>query len=199
MKGPFDLKCAARMLGACLCLVLLVAVTSVGAREIAGVDVPETTAVKNKILVLNGAGIRKKLFIKIYVGALYLPIKRAVASDVLADQGAKRIVMHFLYKEVEPEKLVDGWNRGFNDNCTAEELKSLQDRINQFNAFFPTVRKGDVVRLDYLPGEGTEVWINETLKGTVSGEDFYRALLNIWLGSKPADDDLKEAMLGAPY
>ena len=78
-------------------------------------------------------------------------------------------------------------------------MKTLQDRINQFNSLFTTVHKGDVIRLDYLPGEGTQVRLNGTLKGSVSGEDFSRALLKIWLGSKPADANLKEAMLGNSY
>jgi hypothetical protein len=32
--------------------------------------------------------------------------------------------------------------------------------------------------------------------GTVQGEDFYRALLKVWLGDKPADKGLKKAWLG---
>jgi hypothetical protein len=28
------------------------------------------------------------------------------------------------------------------------------------------------------------------------GDEFYRALLRIWLGEKPADGDLKKGMLG---
>lgn len=47
-----------------------------------------------------------------------------------------------------------------------------------------------------MPRKGTQVWINGTLKGSVAGEDFSQALLKIWLGKKPADADLKEAMLG---
>jgi hypothetical protein len=50
-----------------------------------------------------------------------------------------------------------------------------------------------------MPDEGTQVWINDMLKGSVPGEDFSRALLKIWLGSKPADAGLKDAMLGNAY
>jgi hypothetical protein len=196
MKRPFDAKAAARIIGICMFFLLMVAVQSIGAREIAGVDVPESAAITNKVLVLNGAGIRKKLFIKVYVAGLYLTVKRTTASEILADPGAKRIVMSFLYKEVSAERLVEGWNVGFADNNTTEELKGLQDRIDQFNALFSTVRKGDTIQLDYMPNEGTQVWINDTMKGTVPGEDFYRALLKIWLGTEPADAGLKDAMLG---
>jgi hypothetical protein len=30
----------------------------------------------------------------------------------------------------------------------------------------------------------------------IAGEDFYQALLRIWLGPKPVQDDLKKALLG---
>jgi len=199
MKGLSDVKVAAKLFGISLFFVLMIAVQSVGAREIAGVAVPESVTIKNKVLVLNGAGIRKKFFIKVYVGALYLTAKRTAVNEILADPGPKRIAMNFLYKEVEADKLVEGWNEGFAGNNTAEELKGLQDRINQFNALFTTVRKGDMIRLDYIPNEGTQVWFNDTEKGTVPGEDFSRALLKIWLGDKPADAGLRDDMLGTAY
>lgn len=199
MKRPFDGAAAAKTLLICAIFVLIFSVQSVAAREIAGVAVPESVTLKNKALVLNGAGIRKKLFMKIYVCALYLTAKRTVASEILADPEAKRIVMSFLYKEVGVERQVEGWNKGFRDNNSGEELKGLQDRINLFNSLFTTVRKGDVIRFDYMPEEGTQVWINDTLNGTVPGEDFFAALLKIWLGPKPAEANLKDALLGNAY
>jgi hypothetical protein len=180
-------------------LLLLAAGRPAAARVIAGVDVPPTATLGSEEVVLNGAGIRVKLFMKIYVGALYLKARQTSVDAVLSDPGAKRIVMNFLYKKVSTKKLVDGWNKGFTNNSTGAEVKALQDRITLFNAMFDTVYRGDVIRLDYLPGTGTQVWINDTLKGTVAGEDFSRALLKIWLGPKPPDEDLKDAMLGNAY
>jgi len=107
--------------------------------------------------------------------------------------------MNFLYREVSAEKLVAGWNEGFSSNNSAGELQQLQERINQFNSYFIPVRKGDEIRLDYIPGQGTRVYVNDQLQGSVNGEDFSRALLKIWLGKKPADAGLKEALLGNAY
>ena len=177
---------------------LLISSQAATALEVAGVMVPEKVAIgeSSKQLVLNGAGIRKKFFIKIYVGALYLPAKQSKVDAILAETGAKRITMHFLYKELSAEKLVNGWNEGFTGNNSAEVVKSLQDRIDRFNKLFRTVKKGDVIRLDYLPEKGTQVLINDKLMGTVEGNDFNQAILKIWLGKKPADDGLKKAWLG---
>jgi hypothetical protein len=199
MKRKSDAGIVVKTFVICAVFILMFAVQSASARKIAGVDVPPSVTIDNKVLVLNGAGIRKKLFIKVYVGALYLTGKRTTTGQILADPGAKSIVMNFLYKEVSAKRTVDGWNKGFADNSTAKEVKALQERINQFNSLFSTVYKGDEIRLDYLPGEGTQVRINGTLKGSVPGEDFYQALLKIWLGPKPADTGLKDDMLGSSY
>ena len=179
-------------------LFFLITSQTAAALEVAGVMVPEKVAIgeSSKQLVLNGAGIRKKLFIKVYVGALYLTEKLTTVGAIIGDPGPKRITMHFLYKEVSAEKLVNGWNEGFAGNNSAEAVKSLQEPINRFNKLFRTVKKGDVIRLDYLPEKGTQVWINDQQMGTVEGSDFNQAVLKIWLGNKPADDGLKKAWLG---
>ena len=179
-------------------LLLIFSCQAVAAVEVAGVKVPEKISIgeSGSQLVLNGAGIRKKLFIKVYVGALYLSSKQNTVAAILNAEGPKQITMHFLYKEVTAKKLVKGWNEGFEGNSTASEVKLLQERINRFNKLFRTVKKGDVIRLDYSSDQGTQVWINDKLMGTVEGNDFNRALLKIWLGPKPADGGLKKAWLG---
>jgi hypothetical protein len=145
--------------------------------------------------MLNGAGTRKKFFVKVYVGALYLPKKVTSVDAVLNETGPKRVLMHFLYKKVEGYKLADGWTEGFENNSESE-MDKLKARLADFNKLFMDVKKGDVILLDYLPGQGTRVTIKGQEKGTIPGEDFNRALLKVWLGPEPADAGLKGAMLG---
>jgi len=167
------------------------------ARDIAGVALPESVVLDTPpALVLNGAGIRTKFFFKIYVGALYLPVRTQDVAAVLHHTGPVAIHMHFLHSEVSKQKLVDAWNDGFNANLNTEERNRLNDRIKRFNELFETTRKGDVIRLDYQPSIGTRVSINLTVRGIIEGEDFMQALLKIWLGPNPVDSDLKQAMLG---
>lgn len=167
------------------------------ARQVEGVNVPDAVTLPgvNTPLPLNGAGIRYKFIVKVYVGALYLPAPMTSANAVLDAASPSSVRMFFLHDEVSAAKLVSAWNDGFASNQSAETLKTLQPRIDQFNALFPTVHSGDVVRLDYIPAVGTQVWVNDTLRGTIPGTDFRRAMLAIWLGDEPADRDLKKAML----
>lgn len=170
------------------------------AMTVAGVDLPDrvTLGTEGPELLLNGAGIRKKLFIKVYVGALYLPGKRNDPAQILASQGPKRVAMHFLHGEVSREKIVNAWTEGFARNLSADGLAAVKSRLLRFNDLFRTMVRGDVIHLDYRPSTGTTVWINDEHQGTIEGEDFYRALLGVWLGESPADDALKKAMLATP-
>ena len=104
--------------------------------------------------------------------------------------------MHFLYKEVGAEDLVKGWNEGFAANLTSGELKKPAARLREFNALFRAARKGDIYRLDFQPGRGTVVRFNGETLGVVEGEDFFSALLKVWLGPRPADKKIKKAWLG---
>jgi Chalcone isomerase-like len=166
------------------------------AKEIAGVMVQETLQTEDgSTLHLNGAGIRSKFFFDIYIAELYLEHPAGQVREVIEDTGKKRVVMHFLYKKVEKEKLIEGWNEGFAGNCTAEQMAKLQERIDQFNSMFVDVTKGDIVELDFLPDEGTAVTIAGQKKGVIAGKDFNDGLLKIWLGDKPVNKGLKEKLL----
>ena len=167
------------------------------AREVAGVVLPETLQIPDNTtpLLLNGAGTRNKFFFKIYVAGLYLPSRQTSTESILNLPGPKRVRMHFLYKEVERDKLVTGWQEGFENNLDTSSMKQLAPRLAKFNSLFRTMKRGDVIDLDYQPGEGTRVLFNGELQGQIEGADFYAALLKVWLGKSPADANLKTALL----
>lgn len=184
--------------GLILAVVWGVSKTQAADQQIEGVTVAESVAVADTRLILNGAGVRNKFFMPIYVAALYLPVKAATFAEVSTQTGPKQLLLHFIHKEVSPEKLVTAWNDGFKANLTPAELTALAPVIAQFNQYFNQAAvKGMVYRLTYLPTQGTQVWINDQLKGTLPGAEFYTALLKIWLGEKPVTADLKQALLGS--
>jgi hypothetical protein len=197
-KTMGDVRNALRVVLAAGVLILCPGTQAAPAAEVSGVTLPETVTVGSKgaRLLLNGAGVRKKLFVKVYVGALYLDEKASRAEEVLDNTGPKRVTMHFLYKKVSSEKLVRAWEEGFAANQGGAEMEALRDRLEKFNGLFQTVHRGDVIRLDILPERGTVVSLNGAERGVVEGADFSRALLEVWLGGKPADKGLKKALLG---
>jgi len=182
---------------AILLFLAMMAVQPAYAAEINGVHLDDAIQSGSGKLLLNGGGVRTKLFFDIYVAGLYLPQPANRGEQVLAMPGAKRLLMHFTYGEVSREKLVAAWEEGFAKNQSAAALKGLRARIDRFNGLFPAVlKRGDRLLLDFLPDGSTQLILNGAVLGTLPGEDFQRALLSIWLGQHPADSDLKAALLG---
>jgi len=181
-----------------LALALALSSFTVSAVEIEGVEIPDTLSLPNSdtTLLLNGAGIRKKFFMDIYIGALYLESQTTEAKAILQGTGAASVMMHFLYSEVSKDKITDGWTDGLEKNTSHTKMQTLKESLTTFNKLFRTVRKGDVIRIDYLPDNGTQVRINGEWRGTVEGNDFFRSLLSVWLGEKPVTKSLRESMLG---
>lgn len=173
---------------------LLMASVVAGA-ELAGVSLPETVHAGGATLKLNGTGIRKKLFIKVYVGGLYLEAPTSDPAAILGADMARRMVMHFVYKEVDAAKVTEAFREGFANNSAAS-LGVLQARLDAFCAWWPTMRAGDRAEMTYLPGVGTTLVINGKDLGVTAGKDFADALFLVWLGAKPADAGLKEGLLG---
>jgi hypothetical protein len=182
-----------------LALMLLLWVIPASALEVAGVKLADKARVGTDELVLNGAGIRTRVIFKVYVGALYLAEKKAAAAEVLALPGAKRVALTLL-RDLSAQQLNEAFEKGIHANHSAAEVEALKPRIAQLLSLFADGKEGDVILIDYLPGSGTVVTLNGAPKGKpIPGEDFYRALLRIWLGDKPVDDDLKQAMLGGAH
>ncbi|MDX1513220.1 MAG: chalcone isomerase family protein [Gammaproteobacteria bacterium] len=181
---------------ALLCVPVLAPVAAQG-KEVEGVRVEEEARLDGvtEPLVLNGAGVRSKFFVSVYVAGLYLSEKSSSAEAILDSPGPKRVRMHFVYDEISAEKIRAAWSDGYAANHSAEELAALKDRIDQFNGYFPAVKAGDVVDVDYVPGAGTTVRINGDARGPIAGEDFHRATMRIWLGESPASSGLKKALI----
>ncbi len=171
---------------------------NVFALEVAGVKLADTAQVGNASLSLNGAGIRTRFFFKIYVAALYLPQKQTSAEAVIADEHERRVALHILH-ELSSKKLLHAFNEAIEANHTPAELAALDAQLKQMAQIFDAVKEvkpGDVIALDYLPASGTQISVNGMARGTIAGAAFNRALLEIWLGPKPVQGDLKKEMLG---
>lgn len=182
-----------------LALTGLWTLPALAALEVAGVRFDDQTSLASQALVLNGAGVRVKMIIKVYAVGLYVPRKETAPAAILNQPGPKsvRIVM---LRSVSGEKLANALTEGIVDNVSPADLISLQPRIDELEAAMRSAGeavKGAQIQLDYLPGIGTRVIMGgKPLGKDIAGEDFYRALLKIWLGEHPSDRSLKGDLLG---
>lgn len=179
---------------------VLIAIMSVGLTsaqtKVGGVNLPDSETFQNQTLTLNGAGVREKLWIDLYAGGLYLTKKSSDASAIVSANDPMSIKLHIVSKLITSDKMMDAVNEGF-ENSTGGKTKPLAAKIEKFQSFFmEEIKKNDVFDIVYLPTEGVICYKNNKELGTIEGMDFKKALFGIWLSNKPADDDLKEAMLG---
>jgi hypothetical protein len=176
-----------------LALVLSAPVTWAASLE--GVTMADEVTVSGKTLQLNGMGLRKKLWVEVYVAGLYLETTGSNGAEIAASKQTKKVVMHFLTNKVTQSKMRGGWSEGFENNSPGN-FNALKARLDTFNAYFGDMKVGDRVELVFEPGSGVSVSLNGTAKGTIEGDDFAEALMLVWLGDEPPSDDLKEGMLG---
>ena len=184
-----------KVLGILLAIAFLT--TSAYALEVGGVKLPDTLSAGGKNLVLNGAGIRTKFFIKVYVTGLYLEQKDSNAQAIVNGDEIMAVKLQVISGMVDSKKMEKATMEGF-ENATNGNIVPIKAMIDQFMGltFKETTKVNDYFDFINVPGKGVEVYKNGTLKGTIEGLAFKKALYGIWLGDKSVQADLKDHMLG---
>lgn len=189
-------KLMARLL-AVAALALATAGVQAQAVELEGVKLEATAQVGGAALQLNGAGLRTRAIFKVYVAGLYVPQKSADASALLAQKGPRRISITML-RSVDADSFSGALNDGLRANHTEAQVAALKPQIDTLNANLKAVgeaKKGDVIHFEYLPESGTRVTVNGQARGAaIPGEDFFAAVMRVWIGDKPVDGDLKKGL-----
>jgi len=189
-----------RLAVALLTLVMLVIFNADAAgRTLAGVAFEEQLHLDGTPLLLNGAGVRSKFFIKAYTIGLYLPRKVGDAKLAINQPGPKRLRIVAL-RDVGVSMFLSGLNNSLEKNCARSDLTALQPRLDQFNAAIKSIGQipeGEAFTIDLTADNQTRLNLNGKQVGqNIAGVDFYQALLHVWLGEKPAQEELKAALLG---
>jgi hypothetical protein len=167
---------------------------------VSGVKLDDSVQVGSQSLKLNGAGIRYKVFFKVYVAALYLPEEKNTTADVLAMPGAKRVTL-VMMRDLSNDDLGQRFMDGLRANLDIDERSKLIKPMISFGKMFslvPVLKKGDILTFDWVPGTGVVCQFNgQKIGETINDLSFYNAVLRIWIGKEPADEALKQKMLNA--
>ena len=179
-------------------IAALLAAPGLHAAEVAGVKVDEKIRVGSSELVLNGAGLRSKLFIKVYVGALYVGQKATTPAAIYDSPQPRRITMRMM-RDLDADSLSSALDEGLRNNHSPAELAEIKPQADQLGSIMKGIgkaREGDTIAIDFS-ADGVAVSLNGEMRGKVAGAGFAKALLKVWLGDKPADASLKKALLGS--
>lgn len=187
-------------------LVSVVALTTAAAvpahaAELQGQRYADRITLAGQSLQLNGLGMRAVAWIKGYVAGLYVPQKSHDATVLLESAGAKRIALRML-READTEVFVAALHAGLEKNHDAAQMQQFEGRMAAFDESIRAigaVKPGDAVNLDFVPGQGLLMSINGQPRGRpIPGEDFYRAVMKIFIGDNPVDKRMKQGLLGNP-
>lgn len=171
--------------------------TTAQAKEIADVELPDNLSADTTQLTLNGAGVRTKWFMDIYVSALYLTQPSKDAAAIVAADEPMAVKLHMISGLITSDKMKTAVMEGL-EGATGGNLAPIQQYIDQFIAVFDEeIKQNDEFDLIYIPAKGIDIYKNGKFKETVNGGlEFKKAVFGIWLSEKPAQASLKKAMLG---
>lgn len=176
-----------------LLLALSIAPPALAARA-GGAQFPDHVEVARKTLSLNGVAVRTATIfnVKVYAAGLYLERRSSDAGQILQSSAPKRLALKFL-RDVDRDQIENAWIDGLRKN--AKDARPFEPRMRLLIAHIPDLKKGDQLAFDFVRG-GVQVTCARGARTTIAGDDFARALLALMLGLKPADEDLKDGLLG---
>ena len=173
-----------------LCVILAsLSASSLAAKKVPW-DLPNSMKVGKKELVLNGVGMRTATWfkVKVYAAGLYVPQKAKTTEKIMAMEGPKVISLYFL-RDVGKDKISNAWKE-------APGLDKFPQEVTLLNSYMSEMKK-DTLGLEFqIHGDGLVVKVNGAAKPKITNKAFADALLNVYLGPKPPNAELKSGMLG---
>ena len=164
--------------------------------EVGGIHAPDSLETGPTRLILNGAGVRTKFFLKLYVGGLYLEQKGSDPKQLIEADEPMAIRLHITSSLITSAKMEKVTREGF-VKATGGKIAPIEAQIETFiSVFREKISENDVYDLIYVPGRGIEVHKNGKFHSLTVGLPFKQALFGIWLCENPAQKSLKEEMLG---
>lgn len=178
-----------------LMMAIVVSSLATAQKKVGDAVLPTSATFQGETVMLNGAGVREKLWIDLYAAGLYLNEKSSDAEKIMNADKPMAIKLHIVSKLISSDKMVEAVTEGFEKSTNGNTAPIQKEIDTLLNFFKEDIKKNDVFDLVYLPSKGVVAYKNGKEKGTVEGRDFKKALFGIWLSGNPADDDLKENLL----
>lgn len=195
--------------GLILCAIVPVVLYGDAKEPKTGVTFSETMNHDGTELILAGVGVRTRMIVKVYAGALYIDAAaksalvqyksqasnpRQAAYDAIADGNfARMFVLHFV-RDVDSGKITDAFREGLAKSIDLKAPDVQQDA----NAFLSVskidMKEGQEMKI-YLKGDEITVITPSGSSQPIKDAKLTGAVARIWLGKDPISKDLKKGML----
>lgn len=149
----------------------------------------------------NGTGVRWRALHRVYALDLFLETRVQSLTEIHALPGPKRLQLTML-RDIDADELGRLFSRGVEANLDRAAYTKVIPSVLRLGQLFADNRRlqaGDALWIDWVPGTGTVLSVRGKPQGAAFPEPaFFEAMLSIWLGPKPVDAALKDALLGKP-
>ena len=171
-------------------LLLILPLSTLGSLQNNPWGFPTTMTLEKNKLVLNGIGMRLATFfnIKVYAAALYLPQRAQDPSAIMSMKGPKVIDLYFL-RNVSQSDIRKAWRK-------AHGMDEFPKEVSLLNSYMDQMKKNTHGLQFRIYDDGTVVKVGEKMHPKITNKAFARAILNIYLGPRPPNRELKTGMLG---
>lgn len=113
-----------------LFLVAFTTLSMSAQKTVSGVKIDDKLSLEGKDLTLNGAGLREKMWIDLYVGSLYVTKKSTNAQDIIDSKDAAAIKLNIVSGMITSDKMIDAVNEGF-ESSTNKNTAPLKAKIDK--------------------------------------------------------------------
>ena len=179
---------------ACFAILFTLCPTA-DADHVKGILVPEMVSSHRNKLHLNGTAIRSKWGFNVYVVALYLTQQNKSADAIMLNRDPKRVHITMLHG-VSEKRFVGTIEKCIDMNFSKEEKEKYASNLKAFMACFhggTSLKKFSTIDIDYIPGKGMEVSVDQEKFKLIPDDNFYHAILRLWIG-KPLQASLKTGL-----
>ena len=177
------MRAAARALLGTLALCF---VGPMAAAEPQSAAVPGVSAPK---LALAGCASRRVLVLPMYDLRLYLPQRPATVPVAFDPATPKSVELQVTYPGYVPGSIPRSWRTRFEERRLAPALIADLDRVYQ------NLKGGDVLSIEYRPGRGSVVRLNDITQTVDRGPALIEALLDIWMGPRALNPEIRSQLL----
>jgi hypothetical protein len=172
---------------------LLIAPTQ--AKQVGGVEMADKKSIKGADLTLNGAGVRSKYFMDVYVAGLYLPERSKQPDSIVKANEIQSMRLMITSSRITKKRLQDSIEEGIRLSAGKDFPRYAPMLDDLWSALTFEVKVGDVFDFTYVPGEGTHFIRNSEELRLLPEFEFKQVLFGIWLGKDPIQDSLKKELL----
>ncbi len=163
--------------------------------EVGGVKLEDSRELQGKKLLLNGAGVRNKYFVDVYVAGLYLPAPNTSAQTIIASRDLQSVRLVITSSRITRDRLIEAITDGIRKS-SGKDFARYEPMLGElWSAMTFEVQEGDVFDFNYVPGEGVHFVRNGSLLRVMTDFEFKKILFGIWLGEDPVQATLKEDLL----